>query len=57
MAGTAVVLGYAAATEAAWDPRTAVLLALAAVWLPQTLITADRHHRARDAVRRDRAGA
>ncbi|WFE44257.1 hypothetical protein [Verrucosispora sp. WMMD1129] len=45
VAGVAVVLGLAAALDATWDPRGAVILALAAVWIPQALITAARHRR------------
>lgn len=45
VAGTAVVLGLSAALDATWDPRAAVILALAAMWLPQTLLSAARHRR------------
>ena len=43
--GTAVVLGVSAALDATWDPRGSVLLAIAAVWIPQALISAARHRR------------
>ena len=47
VAGTVVVLGLSAALDVRWDPRGAVILALAAVWIPQALITAARHGRRR----------
>ncbi|HEY9413738.1 MAG TPA: hypothetical protein VIQ30_03185 [Pseudonocardia sp.] len=45
VAGTALVLGLSAALDVHWDPRGAVILALAAVWIPQTMISAARHRR------------
>ena len=45
VSGAAVVLGLSAALDVRWDPRGAVILALAAVWIPQALITAARHRR------------
>lgn len=45
VASVAVVLGTSAALDATWDPRGAVILALAAVWIPQAMITAARYRR------------
>lgn len=42
VAGTAVILGVSAYLDIEWDPASAVLLALAAVWLPQALIFTHR---------------
>jgi hypothetical protein len=39
---TAIVLGYAASTEARFNPGAALLLALAAVWIGQTLVALAR---------------
>ncbi|WP_416902739.1 hypothetical protein [Micromonospora echinospora] len=38
-AGATAILGLSAALDATWDPEAAVLVALAAVWLPMTLLT------------------
>ncbi|MDG4809959.1 hypothetical protein O7634_24675 [Micromonospora sp. WMMD1120] len=43
--GVAFVLGLAAMLGLEWDPRGSVIIALAAVWIPQTLITANRYRR------------
>lgn len=43
--GTAFVLGLAAMLGIDWDPRGSVIIAIAAVWIPQTLITAARYRR------------
>ncbi|MFR9779057.1 hypothetical protein ACL02O_23755 [Micromonospora sp. MS34] len=45
VAGTVAVLALTAAARAWSDLGAAVLLALAAVWIPQALITAARHRR------------
>ncbi|MEU8220926.1 hypothetical protein AB0C47_34860 [Micromonospora taraxaci] len=45
VAGVAFVLGMAAMLGLAWDPRGSVIVAIAAVWIPQTLIAAARHRR------------
>ena len=45
VAGTAAVLGLSAALDATWDPRGSVFLAIAAVWIPQALISAARRRR------------
>lgn len=42
VAGTAVVLGLSAALDVDWDPGAAVLVALAAVWVPQWIVFANR---------------
>jgi hypothetical protein len=42
VAGTAAVLGLSAYLDVEWDPSAAVLLALAAVWIPQALIVFSR---------------
>lgn len=40
VAGTAATLGYAAATDTdpQWDTPSSVMVALAAIWLPQALV-------------------
>ncbi|MGC4855237.1 hypothetical protein ACLQ24_18040 [Micromonospora sp. DT4] len=43
--GVAFVLGAAATLGLTWDPRCSVIIALAAVWIPQTLIRANRYRR------------
>ncbi len=43
VAGTAVVLGASAVLDLRWDPRAAVGMALAAVWLTQSLVAMHRH--------------
>ena len=45
VAGAAFVLGMAAMLGLTWDPRGSVIVAIAAVWIPQTLIYAARHGR------------
>lgn len=45
IAGTAFVLGASATLDATWDSRGAVILALAAFWIPQTLLFAVRSRR------------
>jgi len=45
VAGTAAVLGLAAAADAWLTSSTPVLIGLAAVWIPQALITAHHHTR------------
>jgi CHASE2 domain-containing sensor protein len=47
VAGVATVLGLAAAADAWLDSATPVLIALAAVWIPQTIIVANRYTRRR----------
>ncbi|HEX6579228.1 MAG TPA: hypothetical protein VF082_12760 [Jiangellaceae bacterium] len=47
VAGTAIVLGLSAYLDVRWDPAASVLLALAAVWLPQALIFTRRGIRRR----------
>ncbi|MEK8107392.1 hypothetical protein NKG94_23735 [Micromonospora sp. M12] len=45
VAGVAFVLGMAAMLGLEWDPSGSVIVAIAAVWIPQTLISAARHRR------------
>ena len=45
VAGVAFVLGMAAMLDLTWDPRGSVIVAVAAVWIPQTLLYANRHRR------------
>ncbi|MFG2056651.1 hypothetical protein ACGFI9_21775 [Micromonospora sp. NPDC048930] len=47
VAGTALVLGMSAVLDLRWDPRAAVGMALAAVWLTQSLVAMHRHLRRR----------
>lgn len=49
VAGTALILGYAAAadTDPQWDSPASVLVVLAAFWLPQTLFALARPRRTR----------
>lgn len=43
--GVAFVLGMAAVLGLTWDPRGSVIVAIAAVWIPQSLFAAARHRR------------
>lgn len=46
IAGTTAALGLATLTTLRWEPADAALIALAAVWIPQTLLYATLvHHR------------
>ena len=45
IAGTVLVLGLSAALDLTWDPRATVILGLAAVWIPQPLLAANRRRR------------
>jgi len=45
VAGVAFVLGMAAMLGLEWDPRGSVIVAIAAVWIPQSLFAAARHRR------------
>lgn len=42
---TALVFAYAATTEARFDPASAILLALAVVWIGQVLVALSRRIR------------
>lgn len=47
VAGSSTILGLSAALDLQWTPKSAMLLALAAVWLPQTFVIASFQRRTR----------
>lgn len=53
-AGAAAILAMSAFLDVRWDPRASVGMAIAAVWLSQSLVTLHRHRRRRRAGRPSR---